>query len=92
MGNESQDKMANTIQKKPRIVVLGAGLGGTIAAFEIKEAVGNTAEVVVVNKGDVYHFVPSNPWVAVSWRTREAIEVRLAPVFEKKGIVFHSLG
>ncbi|ESQ85360.1 NAD(P)/FAD-dependent oxidoreductase [Asticcacaulis benevestitus] len=77
---------------KPRIVVLGAGLGGTIAAFEIKEAVGDKAEVVVVNKGDTYHFVPSNPWVAVSWRTREAIEVKLTPVFKKKGIVFHTMG
>ena len=77
---------------KPRIVVLGAGLGGTIAAFEIKEAVGDKAEVVVVSKGDTYHFVPSNPWVAVSWRTREAIEVKLAPVFKKKGIVFHTMG
>jgi sulfide:quinone oxidoreductase len=79
-------------QLKPRIVVLGAGLGGTIAAFEIKEAVKDKAEVVVVNKGDTYHFVPSNPWVAVSWRTREAIEVKLAPVFKKKGIVFHTMG
>jgi sulfide:quinone oxidoreductase len=78
--------------KTPRIVILGAGLGGSIAAFEIKEAVGNKAEVVVVNLGDTYHFVPSNPWVAVSWRTREAIEVKLAPVFKKKGIVFHSVG
>jgi sulfide:quinone oxidoreductase len=77
---------------KPRIVILGAGLGGSIAAFEIKEVVGNKAEVVVVNKGDTYHFVPSNPWVAVSWRTREAIEVKLGPVFKKKGIVFHSMG
>ncbi len=76
----------------PRIVILGAGLGGSIAAFEIKEAVRNKAEVVVVNKGDTYHFVPSNPWVAVSWRTREAIEVKLAPVFKKKGIAFHSVG
>jgi sulfide:quinone oxidoreductase len=79
-------------QHKPRIVVMGAGLGGSIAAFEIKQAVGNKAEVVVVNKGDTYHFVPSNPWVAVSWRKREAIEVKLGPVFKKKGIVFHAMG
>ena len=30
---------------KPRIVILGAGLGGAIAAFEIKQAVGDKAEV-----------------------------------------------
>lgn len=79
-------------QQKPRIVILGAGLGGSIAAFEIKYAVGTRAEVVVVNKGDTYHFVPSNPWVAVSWRKREAIEVNLRPVFKKKDIIFHSMG
>ncbi|MDI7775084.1 FAD/NAD(P)-binding oxidoreductase [Asticcacaulis sp. EMRT-3] len=77
---------------KPRIVILGAGLGGTIAAFEIREAVGDKAEVIVVNKGDIYHFVPSNPWVAVSWRTREAIEVRLEPVLRKKGIGLYANG
>lgn len=83
--------MANAGQK-PRIVVLGAGLGGTIAAFEIKEAVGNKADVTVVNKGDTFHFVPSNPWVAVKWRTREAIEVNLTKIFQRKGIEFFTCG
>jgi sulfide:quinone oxidoreductase len=77
---------------KPRIVILGAGLGGAIAAFEIKEAVGDRAEVSVVNKGDTFHFVPSNPWVAVHWRKRGAIEVKLPPVFKKKGVTFSGAG
>lgn len=77
---------------KPRIVILGAGLGGAIAAFEIKQAVGDKAEVEVVSQGDTFHFVPSNPWVAVHWRKREAIEVKLPPVFQKKGIAFRGVG
>jgi sulfide:quinone oxidoreductase len=77
---------------KPRIVVLGAGLGGTIAAYEIKEAVGERAEISVVSLGDTYHFVPSNPWVAVHWRKRKSIEVALPPVFKKKGIAFTGIG
>lgn len=77
---------------KPVIAVLGAGLGGTIAAFEIKAAVGSKAEVVVVNQGDTFHFVPSNPWVAVRWRDRAAIEVSLPPVMKKKGIGFMGMG
>ena len=77
---------------KPRIVVLGAGLGGAIAAFEIKLAVGKRADVRVVSEGDTFHFVPSNPWVAVRWRKREAIEVKLPPVFQKKGIEFTGIG
>ena len=77
---------------KPRIVILGAGLGGAIAAFEIKQAVGDKAVVEVVSQGDTFHFVPSNPWVAVHWRKREAIEVKLPPVFKKKGIAFRGIG
>jgi len=77
---------------KPRIVILGAGLGGAIAAFEIKQAVGDQALVEVVSQGDTFHFVPSNPWVAVHWRKRDAIEVKLPPVFAKKGIAFRGVG
>src|SRR5665213_2953383 len=77
---------------KPRIVILGAGLGGAIAAFEIKDAVRDKAEVSVVSQGDTFHFVPSNPWVAVHWRKRQAIEVNLPPVFKKRGIVFSGAG
>ena len=68
------------------IVLIGAGLGGVIAAYEIKDQLRSGDILTVVNKGSTYHFVPSNPWVAVSWRTREAIEVNLKPVFAKRGI------
>lgn len=77
---------------KPVIAVLGAGLGGTVAAYEIKAAVGSKAEVIVVNKGDTFHFVPSNPWVAVGWRTRGAIEVKLPAVMARKGIGYNGAG
>jgi len=77
---------------KPIIAILGAGLGGAVAAFEIQEAVGSKAEVTVVSMGDVFHFVPSNPWVAVHWRTRKAVEVSLPPVMAKKGIGFTGVG
>ena len=77
---------------KPRIVVLGAGLGGAIAAFEIKEAVGGKAEVMVVSQGETFHFVPSNPWVAVGWRKRKAIEVALPPVMARKKVGFTGVG
>jgi len=32
--------------------------------------------------------VPSNPWVAVGWRTREAITLPIAPYLQRKGIAF----
>ena len=77
---------------KPQIVVLGAGLGGSIAAFEIKAAVGDKADVTAVSKGDAFHFVPSNPWVAVNWRKRKDIEVGLPPAFKRKGVAFNGAG
>lgn len=77
---------------KPHIVILGAGLGGSTAAFEIKHAVGAAADVTVVSQGDTFHFVPSNPWVAVHWRDRAAIEVKLGPVLAKKGIGLRAAG
>ena len=74
------------------IAVLGAGLGGVLAAYEIKAAARGEDKVVLISKGDTYHFVPSNPWVAVSWRKREAIEIKLAPVMKRKGIAFDPAG
>lgn len=74
------------------IVVLGAGLGGTIAAYEIRAALKGRARVTVINKGDDYWFVPSNPWVAVGWREPEAIRVHLPPVMKKHGIAYNNVG
>ncbi|WP_157215272.1 NAD(P)/FAD-dependent oxidoreductase [Flavisphingomonas formosensis] len=77
---------------KPKIVVLGAGLGGTIAAYEIQTAAKGRAEVVMVSNSDTYSFVPSNPWVAVRWREPEAIQVHLPPIFARKKIGFTAVG
>jgi sulfide:quinone oxidoreductase len=70
------------------IAVLGAGLGGVLAAYEIKSQVRARDRVVLVSKGDSYHFVPSNPWVAVGWRERADIEVKLPPVMAHRKIEF----
>ncbi|MGB3319444.1 MAG: FAD/NAD(P)-binding oxidoreductase [Sphingopyxis granuli] len=77
---------------KPLIVILGAGLGGTLSAYEIRAAVGNRADVMTVSDTDTYSFVPSNPWVAVRWREPEAIQIHLPPVFERKKIDFSAVG
>ncbi len=77
---------------RPKIVVLGAGLGGTIAAYELRDATRDRADVMVVSNSEDYWFVPSNPWVAVRWREPEAIRVHLPPVMQKRGIEFTSVG
>lgn len=71
-----------------RIVVVGAGIGGVPAAYELKARLGKGHEVTLVNASDYFQFVPSNPWVAVGTRTRDAITVPLRPHLEKKGIAF----
>ncbi len=74
------------------IVILGAGLGGTLMAYELKEKLRADDRLTVIGQGRTYHFVPSNPWVAVDWRKRKEIEVDLAPVFARKGIEFVTMG
>jgi len=69
-----------------RIVVLGAGLGGIIAAYEIRKAVRRQDEVIAVNETDFYQFVPSNPWVLVGWRDREDIVVDLEKPLKKRRV------
>jgi sulfide:quinone oxidoreductase len=71
-----------------KIVIIGAGIGGIPMAFEMKENARKEDEVVVIADTPTFHFVPSNPWVAVKWRKPEDIKVELAPVFEKKKIGF----
>ncbi|MGZ8351226.1 MAG: NAD(P)/FAD-dependent oxidoreductase [Allosphingosinicella sp.] len=76
----------------PRIVVLGAGLGGTLAAYEIEAAVRGRAEVQVISDTPRFSFVPSNPWVAVKWRKADDVQLDLEPLFERKKIAFTSAG
>ena len=70
------------------IVVLGAGIGGMPAAYELRAALGREHRLTVINAVDYFQFVPSNPWLAVGWRDREAITMPIAPALEKKGIAF----
>ena len=70
------------------IIILGAGTGGMPAAYELRERLGALHQITVVNAVDYFQFVPSNPWVAVGWRQREAITFPIRPHLEKKGIAF----
>jgi sulfide:quinone oxidoreductase len=70
------------------IVIMGAGIGGMPAAYEIRELLPKEHRITVVNSTDYFQFVPSNPWIAVGWREREQITVPIAPYLERKGIAF----
>ena len=68
------------------IVILGAGLGGMPMAYEMKALASKEDTVTVISDAPKFHFVPSNPWVAVDWRKRSDIEVDIAPALARKGI------
>ncbi len=70
------------------IVVLGAGLGGSIMAYELADQIRKEDKITVVTKDPLYHFVPSNPWIAVGWRKRGDITIDLSATMKKKGIAF----
>jgi sulfide:quinone oxidoreductase len=70
------------------IVIMGAGLGGAIMAYEMKDQMRREDKLTVVTKDPIYHFVPSNPWVASAGEKRGALEVNLASTFAKRGIDF----
>ncbi|MDP1654691.1 MAG: FAD/NAD(P)-binding oxidoreductase [Hydrogenophaga sp.] len=74
------------------IVILGAGLGGMPMAYEMREQARAGDKVTVISNNPKFHFVPSNPWVAVNWRTRDDIELDIAPALAKKKIDFIGVG
>lgn len=75
-----------------QVVVLGAGLGGTLMAYEMKAQLRKTDTLTVIGQGSRYHFVPSNPWVAAGWRERADVEIDIAQVMTRKGIAYCEQG
>lgn len=48
-----------------KVVILGAGLGGLIAAFEIKKTLGDQHDVAIISETDYYQFQPQT--LGCSW-------------------------
>ncbi len=71
-----------------RIVILGAGTGGMAGAYDIRETLSSQHQVTVINEREDFQFVPSNPWIAVGWRTRPDTSFPIRPHLEKKKIEF----
>jgi sulfide:quinone oxidoreductase len=74
------------------IVIIGASTGGLPAAYECRSALDKKHHISVVSNTPIFHFVPSNPWVAVGWRKREDISFKLASVLSSKNIDFYDSG
>jgi sulfide:quinone oxidoreductase len=70
------------------VVILGAGIAGVSAAYALKAKLGPHDEVTVVSDKPYFHFVPSNPWIAMGWRERSDIAFPIGPYLEARGIRF----
>jgi sulfide:quinone oxidoreductase len=62
------------------VVVLGAGLGGTLVTYELLPQLRPGDRLTLIGQEPCYHFVPSNPWVAIGWRERSDIEADLSGI------------
>jgi sulfide:quinone oxidoreductase len=74
------------------IVIVGAGLGGMSAAYELREALGPSHRITLVGRGSLFGFTPSNPWLAVGWRRLEDITLPVAPHVGRHGIAWRDDG
>lgn len=68
------------------VVVVGAGLGGIPAAFEIRKLLSKADRVTLIGARKHYEFTPSNPWIAVGWRTADQTRVQMDEPLARKGI------
>ena len=68
------------------VLVIGAGLGGIPAAFDLRKHLPKQHRVTLIGARPHFEFTPSNPWVAVGWRSTESTRVAMQEPLEKKGI------
>ena len=72
------------------IVVMGAGISGMPAAYDLRKRLSKAHEITLIGTSEHFQFTPSNPWVAVDWRKPDEVVVAIRPNVEKKGIRYHS--
>ncbi|ASK54364.1 NAD(P)/FAD-dependent oxidoreductase [Vibrio tarriae] len=75
-----------------RTIVIGAGLGGMSVVYELRQKLPKDHEVILINEHNEFHFIPSNPWVALGERTKEQVVLDLTPYAKKFKIPFNPSG
>ena len=74
------------------IIIIGASIGGLPAAYEMRAVLDESHQVTVVSNTPLFHFVPSNPWVATGYRDKSQTSFEIGPYLNAKNIVFSSAG
>ncbi len=70
------------------IVIMGAGLGGMSAAYELRDILGPSHQITLIGDGELFSFTPSNPWLAIGWREPGDITLPAAEYLGRKDIAF----
>lgn len=69
------------------IVVIGAGLGGLPAAYEIRHRLPRQQhQVTLISNQPKFTFVPSLPWVGLGLRSLDRMQLDLATIVPRHGI------
>lgn len=71
-----------------RVVVIGAGLGGLPAAYELRHRLPRQHQVTLISNQPKFTFVPSLPWVGLGLRSLDRIQLELAKIVPQHGIEF----
>ena len=74
------------------VIVIGAGIGGMCAAYELRAAIGSTHTITMIGEAPTFSFTPSNPWVAIGWRKPSDIQVEVAPALGRRDIGYVACG
>lgn len=69
-----------------KIVILGAGISGHVAASHLRRKLPKEHEVVVVSPNSNYQWIPSNIWVGIGRMKSKEILFPLEPLYRKKKI------
>jgi len=68
-----------------RVLVLGGGSGGLVAANKVKRLMRERAEVTLIDKSEFHYFMPGFPWVAFGMRELDDVRRPLG-LLEKRGV------
>jgi sulfide:quinone oxidoreductase len=68
------------------VVIVGAGIGGVSCAYELRKQLARTHRITLIGSSPNFEFTPSNPWIAVGWRTPAQTRVALREPLAAKGI------
>jgi sulfide:quinone oxidoreductase len=70
-----------------KVLILGGGIGGVVAANVLSRKLGRDHEIVLVDRRTEHRFSPSFPWLMMGWREPQQV-TRDLNLLNKKGIKY----